>query len=132
MSDCGRSAGYPLSSPPPPLSHSQQTPLLQSAAVARDLLEDEEEIAELEGELSTGEEEEVVAITEMNANKTTPSAPNDPVTGRGGVSLFEGINFTQLFSVSAAHSEQVIGLAKQFCPVSLLFISIFPPFYLTK
>ncbi|KAL7062816.1 hypothetical protein AAHC03_01675 [Spirometra sp. Aus1] len=113
LPDCGRTVSYPLSSPPPP------TPLLQSAsaaAVARDLFEDEEEIAELEGELSTSEEEEeTVAITEMTASKTS-SEPTDPLTGRGGVSLFEGINFTQLFSVSAEHSERVIGLAKQFCP----------------
>lgn len=71
-----------------------------------------EEIAELEGELSSeGEELEGGGnfMGEMDCSR---------MNGRKSTTPFEGINFAQLFSASAAHSEQFINLAKQFYPVS--------------
>lgn len=94
------------------------------AAEPENLEETLEEIAELEGELSSDDEASMAEgggeLRFSNGIKTAVSiATNVP---------FEGINFAQLFSASNAHSEKLIALAKQFYPVSLrgMIYFVFP------
>ncbi|KAL5967326.1 hypothetical protein TSMEX_004928 [Taenia solium] len=82
------------------------------AAEPENLEETLEEIAELEGELSSDDEASMAEgggeLRFSNGIKTAASAAASVP--------FEGINFAQLFSASNAHSEKLIALAKQFYP----------------
>ncbi|VDK22564.1 unnamed protein product [Taenia asiatica] len=82
------------------------------AAEPENLEETLEEIAELEGELSSDDETSMAEgggeLRFSNGIKTAASAAASVP--------FEGINFAQLFSASNAHSEKLIALAKQFYP----------------
>ncbi|KAL5111915.1 Serine/threonine-protein phosphatase 6 catalytic subunit [Taenia crassiceps] len=82
------------------------------AAEPENLEETLEEIAELEGELSSDDEASMAEgsgeLRFSNGIKATASAAASVP--------FEGINFAQLFSASNAHSEKLIALAKQFYP----------------
>ncbi|VDM31346.1 unnamed protein product [Hydatigera taeniaeformis] len=71
-----------------------------------------EEIAELEGDLSSEDE---ASMAEGGGELRFSNGIKAPASAAASVP-FEGINFAQLFSASNAHSEKLIALAKQFYP----------------
>lgn len=84
------------------------------AAEPENLEETLEEIAELEGELSSDDEASMAeGAGELRFSNGIKTAASSAATSSVP---FEGINFAQLFSASNAHSEKLIALAKQFYP----------------